>query len=102
MHAPRLAIATRRVSTLAGAALTLSFVSGAFGAQRCDAPQTYVDQAACEKARQSPESLRRYVERTRALYHLYYWDYITPEQVDRYRAGAQPAQATTLAESAHR
>ena len=102
MHALRFAHAARRSSQLAGAALALSFASGAFAAQRCDAPQTHFDRAACEKARQSPESLRRYVERTRALVNLYYWDYITPEQVDRYRATAQAAPATTVADSSRR
>jgi hypothetical protein len=102
MHALRFAIAARRFGKLAGAALALSFTSGAFAALRCDAPQTYVDLMACEQARQSPERLRRYVERTRALYHLYYWDYITPEQVDRHRATAQAAPATAVADSARR
>ena len=100
MHALRCAIVARRLSKLVGAALALSFASSAFAAQRCDAPQIYVDRAACDKAKQSPESLRRYIERTRALYHLYYWDYITPEQVDRYRASAQAAPATAVADSA--
>jgi hypothetical protein len=101
MHARRLAFAARRFGKPVGALLALSFVPSAFAALRCDAPQTYVDRVACEKAGQSPESLRRYVERTRALYHLYYWDYITPEQVDRHRASAQ-APATALADSARR
>src|SRR5262245_30748967 len=90
MHAHRFAITLSRTTQLAGAALTLMLATSAFAASRCDAPTTYVDRTACEKAKQSPESLRRYVERTRMLYELYYWDYITPEQVDRFYGGAQP------------
>ena len=42
---------------------------------RCDAPRSTIDQRACAKAAEGPEPLRRFVERTRTIYALYYFDY---------------------------
>lgn len=98
MHAHRFAHAASRTALFVGATLALGFASSALAGPRCEAPPvTYVDRAACEKARQGPEALRRYVERTRMLYQLYYWDYITPEQIDRFYAGAQPVTSPQVA-----
>ena len=61
---------------------------------RCDNPQGSVDRRACEMAAQGPDALRRFVERTRGIYELYYWDYIqTPMH------GAMAATPTRIAAS---
>ncbi|HJU23721.1 MAG TPA: hypothetical protein VJ891_14540, partial [Casimicrobiaceae bacterium] len=64
---------------------------------RCDNPQGSVDRRACEMAAQGPEALRRFVERTRGIYELYYWDYIrTPTR------GASVATSTRVAAASSR
>ena len=60
-----------------GAGLILAaapFVS-ARAADRCDVARTGGEARACAAAAQGPTELRRFVERTRAIYGLYYWDY---------------------------
>jgi hypothetical protein len=66
--------------------------STATAAPRCDAPRDQADRTACAKAAESPSALRQYVERTRAIHQLYYWDYTTPEQVERQHARAAEAR----------
>lgn len=43
---------------------------------KCDAPQNRIDVRACAAAAEGPDTLRRFVERTRAIYGLYFWDYV--------------------------
>ena len=83
-----------RMSTLAAAALPLLFAATTFAAGRCDAPSGYVDHAACAKAKEGPEALRRFVARTQAQFGLYFWDYMTPPEVDSYHVNhvAQASQ----------
>ena len=50
----------------------------AFAAYRCDNPAGIADRRACAYAAQGPDALRRFIERTRAVYGLYYWDYVRP------------------------
>ena len=47
----------------------------AFAAGRCDKPNGAVEQRACEKAAEGPDALRRFVQRTRMIHALYYYDY---------------------------
>lgn len=71
--------------------MTLGFtvlVSTATAASRCDAPRDQADRTACAKAAESATALRQYVERTRGIYQLHYWDYTTPEQIERQHARA--------------
>ena len=56
-------------ATLAFAPLT------AHAADRCANPNGSVDQRACAVAAAGPEALRRFIERTRGIYGLYYYDY---------------------------
>ncbi len=60
------------VALVTGAAITSS---SAIAGNRCDNASAPFDQRACAKAAQGPEALRRYVERTRNIYALYYFDY---------------------------
>jgi len=50
------------------------FVS-AHAESRCDVPRIGGEARACSAAAQGPTELRRFVERTRAIYNFYYWDY---------------------------
>ena len=61
--------ATLILATLAFAPLT------AHAADRCANPNGSVDQRACAMAAAGPEALRRFIERTRGIYILYYYDY---------------------------
>jgi hypothetical protein len=60
---------------------------------RCRSPETAGDRAACEKARQGPEALRRFVQRTQPTLMLHFWDYMSPNEVDRHRAQQQQQRA---------
>ena len=55
---------------------------------RCVDARTMVDQRACHAADQGTTALRRFVERTRGIYDLYYWDYAPPERMRANVAGA--------------
>ena len=61
--------ATLILATVAFAPLT------AHAADRCASPSSSVDQRACAMAAAGPEALRRFIERTRGIYLLYYYDY---------------------------
>ena len=47
---------------------------------RCDNPASVGERTACEKAQEGPKALRWYIERTRAIYGLYFWDYVRPTE----------------------
>lgn len=64
----------------AGLVLAAAPLLSAHAGNRCDAPQAGPDARACAAAAQGPTELRRFVERTRAIYGLYYWDYARPEK----------------------
>ena len=60
--------------------LTAAPLHSAHAANRCDVPQVGPDARACAVAANGSTELRRFVERTRAIYGLYYWDYVRPEK----------------------
>jgi hypothetical protein len=47
---------------------------------KCARPNGSVQQRACEMAAAGPDVLRRFIQRTRGIYNLYFWDYV---QTDR-------------------
>ncbi len=64
------------------AAITFALLSAfaamarpAFAASRCDRPNGALDQRVCAKAAEGPDALRRFVQRTRMIHALYYYDY---------------------------
>lgn len=66
------------VHTVAAAALvaTVALAPATASAQhKCDGPRNTIEQRACDKAATGADALRRFVERTRGIYALYYWDY---------------------------
>jgi hypothetical protein len=61
---------------------------------RCSAPPTPEDQRACELAKQGPDQLREFIQRTRSIYGLYFYDYVTAADFDRWEAAsATPREA---------
>ena len=72
----------------AGMILAVAPLLSARAANLCDVPQVGPDARACAAAAQGPTELRRFVERTRTIYGLYYWDYARPDQAS---AAAAPA-----------
>ena len=43
---------------------------------KCAGASGAIEQRACTMAAAGPDALRRFVERTRGIYGLYYWDYV--------------------------
>jgi hypothetical protein len=80
----------RSLPTTATLALVCAISGAAVPAQaagRCDDPRTVIDQRACQAANQGPETLRRFVERTRMIYALSYYDFARDQ-------AAKPVTAT--------
>jgi|SRR5436190_1286968 hypothetical protein len=59
----------------AGVVLAFAPFVSARAEYRCDVPRIGGEARACAAAAQGPTELRRFVERTRAIYGFYYWDY---------------------------
>jgi hypothetical protein len=68
---------------------------------RCDAPSTREDARACELVKHgAPDDLRLFVERTSSIYGLYFDDYVTSADVDRWQAARLEDRATSVAAAA--
>ena len=52
-----------------------SLPMAALADDRCDDPHGSIDAARLRDGRAGPRALRRFVERTRTIYNLYYFDY---------------------------
>ena len=69
---------------------TLALVSTQARAEfKCDAPAVRLDRAACEKAKESPQALRQYIQRIRVIESLEFSDYVNDAQ-ERSWAQADP------------
>ena len=53
---------------------------------KCNEPQVTFDRTACEKAKESPDALRQYIQRIRGMHSLQFSDYVNEAQA---RAWAQ-------------
>lgn len=87
-----------RISASSSAAVLLaaSLVSTAALAQtRCATPELPGERMACEKAKQGPDELRRFIERTRMIYLLQFSDYISDTDYAKRTAQQQPQAADT-------
>jgi hypothetical protein len=81
----------KRVIGMVSASIAVAAVlvaPSASAAYRCDDPQGVGEQRACAKAAEGPVEVRRFVERTRGIYGLYYADFVANDE----RAAAQPAR----------
>lgn len=82
----------------AAAVVAASLVSTAAVAQtRCATPELPGERMACEKAKQGPDELRRFIERTRMIYLLQFSDYISDADAAKRTAQQPQAEATRLA-----
>lgn len=66
---------TGAVTALLAAMAFAPLPAAAADSPRCANPSGSVDQRACAMAAAGPEALRRFIERTRGFYMLYYPDY---------------------------
>ena len=67
---------------------------------KCDSPTVRVDRIACEKAKESPSALRRYIERMRIIESLDFSDYVNDAQEAAW-AQNESNRATTKKASVH-
>lgn len=67
---------------------------------KCDSPTVRVDRVACEKAKESPSALRRYIERMRIIESLDFSDYVNDAQQAAW-AQSESNRATAKKASAH-
>ena len=83
----RHALASARWMSGAAAVAVLALSSTASAEYRCNKPAALApaEKKACELARQqSPEALIRFINRTKAIYALYLYDYVTEADVERW------------------
>jgi hypothetical protein len=86
----------------------LMVATGARAEYRCDPAPTRIDRRACEAAKESPQALRRYIERMRVIENLYFPDYVSEateiawEQARERERQAAKASNETVTSSAPR
>ena len=83
-------------------ALMVALIAGvsvaAHAEYRCTSPASPEAQRACELAKQnSPDALRLYVQRTRSIYGMSFYDYVRPADFDRWDAARRDGAATSVA-----
>jgi hypothetical protein len=84
--------------SFAVAVLAASLSSGARAEFVCNAPSTPEDKRACELARQDrPDELRLFIQRTSSIYGLYFYDYVTEANVNRWTAADRSEKARSIA-----
>ena len=64
---------------------------------KCDSPTVRIDRVACEKAKESPSALRRYIERMRIIESLEFSDYVNDAQVAAWAQNESNRAATKKA-----
>jgi hypothetical protein len=60
---------------------------------RCNAQALPEEKRACELVKQGPDVLRMFIDRTRAIYGLYFYDYVTDADWDRWDAARLTGEA---------
>jgi len=63
---------------------------------KCDAPSGF-DRVACEKAKEGPQALRRYIERVRMIESLQFSDYVSEAQARAWLQAESDRAATKKA-----
>ena len=80
--------------SFAAAALAATVSMGAHAEYRCNGQPLPEEKRACELAKQGPDQLREFIQRTRSIYGLYFYDYVTAADFDRWEvASATPREA---------
>jgi hypothetical protein len=65
---------------------------------RCASPSSPEAARACELVKHdTPDELRRFVQRTRSIYGLYFYDYTRPADFERWETARQQDRATSVA-----
>jgi hypothetical protein len=65
---------------------------------RCASPSWQAEMRACELAkRNAPDELRLFIQRTSPIYGLYFHDYVTAADFDRWETARQTDRATSVA-----
>ena len=82
--------------SFAVAAFAATACMAAHAEYRCNGNALPEEQRACELAKQGPDALRMFVDRTRGIYGLYFYDYVTDEDVNRWQATTQSASARPM------
>jgi hypothetical protein len=93
---------TCRIS-FAVAALAATVSIGAQAEFRCKSGSFPEDKRACELAKlDRPDDLRRFIQTTRSIYALYFYDYVTEEDFDRWHAARKNEEARAITATADR
>jgi hypothetical protein len=89
---------------LAGSLTILALAAGvsvpASAEYRCNSPRTWdrADRQACELAKRgSANELRLFIQRTAPIYGLYFYDYVTPADFERWSSSRQEARPLRMA-----
>jgi hypothetical protein len=79
-------------------AVGVSVCAPAHAEYRCASPSSQEDRRACELARQdAPDGLRHFIQRTSAIYGLYFYDYVRADDFDRWEAARNGDKAPSIA-----
>jgi hypothetical protein len=82
-----------RYISLSVAAFAASVGMSAHAEYRCDGQPLPEEKRACELVKQGPDALRQFIDRTRGIYGLYFYDYVSEADTSRWHAAPQSAQA---------
>jgi hypothetical protein len=93
---------TRRSLWPSAAALIIGslLATTAFAQTRCATPDLPGERMACLKAKESPDALRRFIDRTQSIYGLLFYDYISQADLNKRVAQRQPQAAPVAVEVA--
>ena len=64
---------------------------------RCNSPTVTFDRTACEKAKEGPDALRRYVQRMEGIAHLQFSDYVNEARAAEWAQNDASSTATRKA-----
>ena len=102
-HTPRFnpaAVSTGSILALI-VAMAASVPMTAHAEYRCASPSTQQSVHACELAKQdAPDKLRLFIQRTSTIYGLYFYDYVTAADVDRWALAPRENKETSVAATA--
>jgi len=82
------------------AALAATISATAQAEYRCNAQALPEEKRACELVKQGPDALRIFIEATRSIYQLYFYDYVTQADFDRWDAARRSDEARSNVASA--
>jgi hypothetical protein len=74
------------------AALAATISATAQAEYRCTAQALPEERRACELVKQGPDALRIFINGTRGIYGLYFYDYVTQADFDRWDATARSGE----------